>query len=271
MVGKGEDSMDRLKVTATLAKRTERRSAAWGKRLAALVLILAANNAFGQNFEKAERELPLSPRITAEMNHEISLARAGQGGNQNLKVIVQYHQAPTAAHIATMRSRGGKMNVRLDLVKGASFTIPVSALASLEADPEIEHVSLDHSVRATDDYTNAAMNVSAVVNAGYDGTGIGVAVIDSGINDQHYDWQDKNWSYNRVIVHADFTGANQYNSAGVLVHDTYGHGTHVERKLRRRGPERESAGLSRPRRKWVGQRQRGHRSHSGGGEHEEQP
>ena len=32
----------------------------------------------------------------------------------------------------------------LHMIKAASFTIPVSALAALEADPEIASVTIDH-------------------------------------------------------------------------------------------------------------------------------
>jgi len=34
-------------------------------------------------------------------------------------------------------------------------------------------------------------------------------------------------TFNRVLYHQDFTGANEYNPSGSLVYDTYGHGTHV--------------------------------------------
>src|SRR5215468_124941 len=75
-----------------------------------------------------------------------------------------------------------------------------------------------------DDYTDAAMNVTAAVNSAYDGTGIGVAVIDSGINDKHADLG--NGSKSRVLYHQDFTGTTTYLKYK-QVWDLYGHGTHV--------------------------------------------
>src|SRR5215468_5001100 len=75
-----------------------------------------------------------------------------------------------------------------------------------------------------DDYTDAAMNVTAAVNSAYDGTGITVAVIDSGINDKHADLG--NGSKSRVLYHQDFTGTTTYLN-NKHVWDLYGHGTHV--------------------------------------------
>ena len=78
-----------------------------------------------------------------------------------------------------------------------------------------------------DDYTNSAINASAAWNSGYDGSGIGVAVIDSGINDNHPDLWDQSQSYSRVLYHQDFTGTSVRNQYGRVVYDLYGHGTHV--------------------------------------------
>ncbi len=76
------------------------------------------------------------------------------------------------------------------MIKGAAFTIPVSALAALEADPEIASVTIDHPMNVMDDLTNDATGVESAWSAGYNGAGVGVAVIDSGINDSHPDLQN---------------------------------------------------------------------------------
>src|SRR5690349_15837999 len=56
--------------------------------------------------------------------------------------------------------------------------------------------------------------------------GIGVAVIDSGINGSHDDLMNT-YTQSRVVYHQDFTGTSIYDSTGKAVYDTYGHGTHV--------------------------------------------
>src|ERR1700683_1051811 len=142
--------MKHTRKTGKPANRGERRSAAWGKRLAALALVLVADMAFAQEFNHAER---LSPRISAELNEQLTQARQGLGGNKNLKVIVTYKQAPQTETLARVQNSGGRMGSRLDLVKGASFTVPVNALASLENDPGVEKVQGDHPVQGMGDYT----------------------------------------------------------------------------------------------------------------------
>jgi serine protease AprX len=211
--------------------RNERHGAAWGKPLALLALILAGQFAFAQVADEAGSREPLSPRITAELNHELLQARQGDGGDATVKVIVQYKKAPRKEALARLQNQGAQLNRKLDVVRGAAFSLPVNTLASLENDPEVEYVSVDHPLKGMDDYTNDAMNVSAAWNAGYNGAGIGVAVIDSGINPNSYDFytfsSPNQHGPMRVVYHQDFTGASEYTATGGLVYDTYGHGTHV--------------------------------------------
>ena len=124
-----------------------------------------------------------------------------------------------------MRNRGGLLHAKLHMIKGAAFTIPVSALAALEADPEIASVTIDHPMNVMDDLTNDATGVETAWSSGLTGAGIGVAVIDSGINDSHPDLRNADGS-SRVVYHQDFTGTPTTNSNGAQ-YDLYGHGTHV--------------------------------------------
>ena len=171
--------------------RGERHSAAWGKRLS-LVLLLATGMAFGQRWNNpiaGESNGRFSSRIAPELSGLLAKAHQGSAKGQTVRVIVQYKQVPTAAHYATMQGRGGRLHSKLHMIKGAAFTIPVSALAALEADPEIASVTIDHPMNVMDDLTNDATGVDSAWNAGYNGAGVGVAVIDSGINDSHPDLQ----------------------------------------------------------------------------------
>jgi serine protease AprX len=200
--------------------RNERHSAAWGKRLSMVLVLalLATSTAFGQGRGN-------SGRLSWELNDLFSQAVHGKANGQTVNVIVQYKQVPTAAHYATMHSRGGVLKSKLHMIKGAAFTIPASALVALNGDPEIVSVSIDHPMNVMDDTTNDATGVPAAWNAGYNGAGVGVAVIDSGINDSHPDLQNPDGS-SRVVYHQDFTGTPTTNSSGAQ-YDLYGHGTHV--------------------------------------------
>ena len=160
----------------------------------------------------------LHPEVAGIMN------RFARRPSQQVRVIVQYKQAPKTAALTRVQRLGGRMGHHLALVRGAAFTVPAGSLAALANDPEVAFVSVDHSLKGMDDYTDAAMNVTAAVNSAYDGTGIGVAVIDSGINDRHADLG--NGSRSRVVYHQDFTGTTTYLN-NKRIWDLYGHGTHV--------------------------------------------
>src|SRR5271163_4158745 len=206
------------------SSRGQRRNAGWGKRLGMLLLLLIVESAFAQNPGGDGR---LLGKFAPDLAPVVRRAHQGVAANETVRVIVQYKQVPQMEQEGRVQRLGARLNSRLGMVKGIALTIPVSALPALEADAEVESVSLDHPLRAMDDYTNAAMNVSAAWNAGYNGAGIGVAVIDSGINDNHPDLWDSTESYSRVVYHQDFTGTTVKNASGKVVYDLYGHGTHV--------------------------------------------
>src|SRR5207244_6086362 len=60
------------------------------------------------------------------------------------------------------------------------------------------------------------------VTTGYslDGRGIGIAILDSGIDKDHKSFLGTNDNNNRVVFSKDFTGENR-------IDDPFGHGTHV--------------------------------------------
>lgn len=205
-------------------QRQQRHSAAWGKRVS-LVVLLATGLAFGSSTRSARQNGTFS-NIASELSGYLTQAKQGNAEGQTVNVIVQYKHIPTPTHYAAMRDRGARLHAQLHMIRGAAFTIPVSALPALEADSEIESVTIDHPIAVMDDFTNAATGVSAAWNSGFTGAGVGVAVIDSGINDSHPDLWDSTHSRSRVLYHQDFTGTSSTNSSGAS-YDLYGHGTHV--------------------------------------------
>jgi serine protease AprX len=213
--------MARKQNSTTPRKRNERHSAAWGKRLILSVLLLTGT-IFGQQNAASERGMKASERLDPEVTKIMS--RFAARPSQQVKVIVQYKQTPKTAAFSRVQNMGGRVGHHLGLVRRAAFTVPASSLQALANDPEVAFVSLDHPLKGMDDYSDAAINVTAAVNAAYDGTGIGVAVIDSGINDNHSDLSRGNTS--RVLYHQDFTGTTTYLNRR-QVWDLYGHGTHV--------------------------------------------
>jgi len=141
-----------------------------------------------------------------------------------VKVIVQYKQVPQATEEAECSVLGARLNHRLHSVKGIALTIPVNALPALEADPDVVSVSVDHPMKGLDDLSDVATGVPSAWNAGYNER-IGVAVIDSGINDSHPDLKDSTESTSRVVYHQDSQARRIPTRAAPCT--TLRHGTHV--------------------------------------------
>jgi serine protease AprX len=137
-------------------------------------------------------------------------------------VIVQFTQVPTAVHHEKILRRGGMVKRELGQFKGAAYSMPASALADLADDPDVVYISPDRPLKGAsdsspslvNDYRYFTINANNAASKGLYGAGIGVAVIDSGIASVP-DITAKN-----VVYSQDFTGL------GSTV-DQYGHGTHV--------------------------------------------
>ncbi len=207
------------KSKAKQANRGQRHSAAWGKRLSWLLLLFLTEVAFAQFGN-------VTPRVNGKFARDLSPYLSQTGANQIVKVIVTYRATPQSAQVTKLHNLGGVHDRTLKLVKSVAITIPASALAALEADPQVISVSLDHPMQVADDITDVLTGVPSSWNSGYNGTGIGVAIIDSGINDSHPDLKNSAETTSRVLYHQDFTGTPTTNSSGAQ-YDLYGHGTHV--------------------------------------------
>ena len=127
-------------------------------------------------------------------------------------VIVQYKHSPNAWQHQKIRRMGGAHKGDLHLIAGDVVSMPASALAALADDPEVAFIAPDRPVQSMLDLTVAAVNGNVAAQLGWTGTGVGVAVIDSGI-DNHPDLA-------HTIVYSQ-------NFVGGPPHDHFGHGTHV--------------------------------------------
>jgi serine protease AprX len=205
-------------------QRNERHGAAWGGgRFLLLALILVTDQSFAQRIRAIQDggDASASQRISPDL---AQILRGNSG--QALRVIVQYKNAPNSKQIARAQFQGARLNSSLSLVRASAFTMSPAAIRALAKDGDVASISPDHRLKGMDDLTDSAVGVSTAWNSGYDGTAIGVAILDSGINDNHADLQDSTGSVSRVVYHQDFTGTSTTNPAGAAW-DLYGHGTHV--------------------------------------------
>jgi serine protease AprX len=147
---------------------------------------------------------------------------------QPVQVIVQKAGAGGAPEQQT-RALGGRVTQDLHLIHAFAAELPASAVPALAAAPGIRWISLDAPV--TESASTATVDAAALVSAypqavhasdlwnaapALQGQGIGVAVVDSGINRGHPDL-----SGSRVVAQAKF------NSETSSMADQNGHGTHI--------------------------------------------
>ena len=100
---------------------------------------------------------------------------------------------------------------------GLVAEVPDGALDALAALPGVRSVSLDRPIEGTLERTGATIGSGWVHDTlGFDGTGVGVAIIDSGVTSVHDDLAS-----GRVVKFADFVNFQP------AAYDDYGHGTHV--------------------------------------------
>src|SRR5882724_3069213 len=108
-----------------------------------------------------------------------------QDGNADdfVPVIVQTVDDPSELHLAKVLLKGGVVKSRHSSIKGYSASVPASAIEDLADDPEVERVSLDAPVHAFLDIALKAVRADVAFkdNDGLDGSGIGIALVDTGV------------------------------------------------------------------------------------------
>src|SRR5690348_14052504 len=72
--------------------------------------------------------------------------------NALVRVIVQFKTAPQSRHFQKMSADGAMLNTKLTSIRAAVFTLPVSAVAKLEKNPDVLYVSPDRPVHLTAAY-----------------------------------------------------------------------------------------------------------------------
>ncbi len=163
-----------------------------------------------------------------KLSKDLDELRSGSHG-ATVDVIIQFNQVPTDAHHGKVQAKGGVLKTKLDLIKGAHYSVPVDSLSGVADDPDVAYISPNRPLSGTStstlDFTPEAVNAPVAWQQwGLDGTGVGVAVIDSGViavGDLYW-WNPTNQTYgSRVVYSQNFVpGATDAS-------DQYGHGTHV--------------------------------------------
>jgi subtilisin family serine protease len=175
---------------------------------------------------RAQRGAHHAEKISPELR---ALLRASGGGSR-VNVIVQQSDATGPNLDALLNRFGGRITRKFGKLKAQAVSLPPQAIEALAARGDVRYVSPDREV-------GAAGHVEATTGTGevrvqslisllgitttttLDGEGVGIAVVDSGIDAGHAVFRD-GLGLSRVAASVDFTGEGRTD-------DPFGHGTHV--------------------------------------------
>jgi serine protease AprX len=140
-------------------------------------------------------------------------------GNGQSRVIIRNAEGASDALVAALISQaGGSKKKSLPNIAAGSALVPNAALKALAKNPLIAHISHDRVIAGTMERTGATIGATAVrQELGVDGSGVGVAIVDSGAMASVDDLSGTN----RVVQFVDFVDGQ------TAPYDDYGHGTHV--------------------------------------------
>ena len=202
-------------------RKPETVGATWGQRILGLVALAAfAVTSYAGNprlLDGDARVNPAAHKFSSDVNSHV-------GQNGMVTVIVQYRQAPNESVLTNMKGRGAAIRSRLQSIRAVTLHVPASMLAELSNDPNVTYITPDRSFKMTsspqvEQFAAAVEADVAAAQYNFDGTGIGVAVIDSGVS-PHADLNNANGT-SRVVYSQSFV------SGDTTTNDKYGHGTHV--------------------------------------------
>ena len=169
-------------------------------------------------------------------------ARAGAAHGHS-RVIVRTKLSLPLADLV-VRGVGGSLLRRIPSIACQVVVVPNAALRRLAANPLVEHVALDRVIVGAMERTGQAVGAAAArQDFGYDGAGVGVAIIDSGVTAWHDDLS-QGGSGQRVARFVDF--ANGATDAARRLRSRYARRRHHRRAMASTRTAREPASRREP-------------------------
>jgi serine protease AprX len=166
-----------------------------------------------QRYEKLDRELK---------------NRSGRllGTSRVIITVKPGHEDNAAKEVKKL---GGRLGRNLRLINGMTVELPNRVIKALSERSEVLTIHYDRPIAMHLNRAAVAVGArAATAQYGYDGAGVGVAVIDSGITGFHDDLTYQGWSTKvRVVGGQRVTAFVDFVNNRTLAYDDNGHGTHV--------------------------------------------
>src|SRR5258708_1258008 len=138
--------------------------------------------------------------------------------NATVDVIIQYKTPPSKDELQQLGPYGQIKKI-YSVINGVNIVLAVNAIQQISTDPNVAYITPNRKSQGAVDISTGSVNANLVWSYGYDGTGFGVAVIESGITLKN-DLKNAAGA-SRVVYNESFVPGVTDPS------DAYGHGTHV--------------------------------------------
>jgi serine protease AprX len=210
--------------------------------IALMLIISMASASFSSDNGHTGKEKLLSGDSGKVMNKKIDPLLAAKmkiGSDEKIPVLIELKkkqktpfdikktkslaidsQSALAASLKEMHVRNIEQHWLVNVI---SAEVEADNINTITEHPDVEKVWLNRQIKyikslsnpSIADYGDEKIDAQQVWDLGYDGTGITIAILDSGIDDTHPDLDG-----GKVIAAKDFTNENTTD-------DLFGHGTHV--------------------------------------------
>jgi len=135
------------------------------------------------------------------------------------KVLIGFATQPGRAEEALVRGTGGTIKHTYHIVPAIAADVPGAVIAQLRANRQITHVHPDGRVQALDTELDGSWGVKRIgagtVHSYNRGTGVKVAILDTGID------------YTHIDLDANYVRGYDFVNSDIDPMDDHGHGTHV--------------------------------------------
>ena len=172
--------------------------------------------------------VPLFPAVATAQSANIdeTLATRAKRSGWSRVIVTLKPGADVATEIGKL---GGRFGRKLQLINGMAVELPNGVIKRLAAHPAVARLDFDRPTAAHMARVSNMVGARYVRQAyGYDGAGIGIAVIDSGVASWHDDltYAGSNAAV-RVSGNQRVAGFVDFVNGRTTPYDDYGHGTHV--------------------------------------------
>lgn len=158
--------------------------------------------------KKALALLVFLPLVTGYLKPD--LAETIAETPENISVIIWFHAKPTIGDISTIRADGARIKYQYTIINAVAAKVPAQVVEKIGKRPFVKLIEPDYEVKLVLDQSISQIQVDKVWEEGITGKDIDVAILDTGIHDEH--------PYLTVEKEVDYTGEG--------TDDLHGHGTH---------------------------------------------